>query len=104
MDNKHLTENFEKAAVERSESHAELTYEILDLNKRITTVEQSIADNTKLTAESAQGTAEILSIFKSVKGGFAVMGWLGTFAKWVASIVAVFAAIYAFVQNIRGMK
>lgn len=69
---------------------------------RMTAVEQGMKENTKITAEIAEGTTELLDLFKSVKGGFKVMGWLGNFAKWVAGIAAAFAAVYAYVQSIRG--
>lgn len=64
----------------------------------------AVKDNTTITTTIAEGTAEILGIFKSAKGGVQVLGWLGTFAKWAAGIVGLFVAIYAFVQNVRGQR
>lgn len=72
------------------------------LEGRMTAVEQGVKENTVLTSGIAEGTTELLDLFKSVKGGFKVMGWLGNFAKWVAGIAAAFAAVYAYVQSIRG--
>jgi hypothetical protein len=83
---------------------ADVTRRLSALEGRMTNVEQGVKENTTLTTGIAEGTAELLDLFKSVKGGFTVMGWIGQAAKWVASLLAVFAAIYAFVQNIRGMK
>lgn len=83
-------------------STAEVLRRFQVLEARMSDVEKGVQDNTKITTGVANDTAEMLDIVKSVKGGFKVMGWLGTFAKWVAGIVAAFAAIYAFVQNIRG--
>ena len=72
------------------------------LEGRMTSVEKGVDKNTEITTGIADNTSELLDLFKSVKGGFKVMGWLGSFAKWFAGIAAAFAAIYAFVQNIKG--
>lgn len=104
MSDKHVDEGFAQAKSEMADAHAEINSELSHLRSRMEAVEAGIADNTKLTAENVQSTAEILSIFKSVKGGFVVMGWLGTFAKWVAGVVAIFAALYTFIENFKGLK
>lgn len=81
---------------------AEAMRRLSALEGRMTTVEKSVDKNTEITTGIAGNTSELLDLFKSVKGGFKVMGWLGSFAKWVAAILAAFAAIYAFVQNLKG--
>lgn len=86
----------------RSTSMAEVLHRFEALEGRTTGVEKAVAENTKITASAASDTTELLDLFKSVKGGFKVMSWLGGFAKWVAAIGAMFAALYAFIQNIKG--
>ena len=83
-------------------SSAEARRRFESLEDRMSGVEKGVTDNTAITAGIAGDTTELLDLIKSVKGGFKVMGWLGSFAKWFAGIAAAFAAIYAFVQNIRG--
>ena len=75
---------------------------VTNVEKGVEKVEKGVAENTKLTTGIAEGTTELLDLFKSVKGGFKVMGWLGHFAKWIAGIAAAIAAIYAYVQSLRG--
>ena len=81
---------------------AEAMRRFVAIEGRMTAVEKGVDKNTEITTSIAGDTAELLDLFKSVKGGFKVMAWLGSFAKWVAAILAAFAAIYAFVQNIKG--
>ena len=73
-----------------------------DNQRRFKELEDALIVNTELTKKQASDTADLLDLFNSVKGGFKVLGWIGGFAKWVAALVACFAAIYAFVQNVRG--
>lgn len=73
-----------------------------DRQQRLQSLEAAMSANAVATERLAGDTKELLDLFHSVKGGFKVMGWLGGFAKWVAGIAAAFAAIYAFVQNLRG--
>ena len=83
-------------------SSAEITRRFIDIESRVAAVEKGVNENTTLTEGIAEGTHELLDLFKSVKGGFKVMGWLGNFAKWFAGIAAAIAAVYAYVQSLRG--
>ena len=47
-------------------------------------------------------TQELLDLFRAARGGLKVMGWVGGLLKWTAAIAASCAAIYAFIQNLRG--
>ena len=47
-------------------------------------------------------TQELLDLFRAARGGLKVMGWMGGLLKWTAALVASCAAIYAFIQNMRG--
>jgi len=78
--------------------------DIEGLKVRVAALEYSMHANTEITLAAKGDTAELLELFRSVRGGFKVMGWLGNFAKWVVALAAMFAAIYAFVQNVRGIK
>lgn len=59
-----------------------------DFNDRLTAVE------TKLDANNL-ATAEILALVGTFKGGMQFLGWMGVAAKWIASVGAAVAAIYA---------
>ena len=92
------------------EAQDDRTSSLVKVSRRFEAIENeqlilktAVENNTKLTAGIAGDTAELLDLFRSVKGGFKVLSWLGNFAKWVAAILAAFAAIYAFVHNIKGV-
>ena len=51
---------------------------------RMDRIEDELRKNTAMTADSQSGIAELLGIFNSIKGGFKVLGWLGTAFKWIA--------------------
>ena len=57
--------------------------------------QQRLGRMTETLGENTAMTSELLDIFKAVKGGFKVLGWLGTAAKWVGGICAAIAAAYA---------
>jgi hypothetical protein len=54
---------------------------------RMTTIETKLADTQSVTHE----VRDLLTAFK---GGFKVLGWLGTGAKWVGGIATACVAIY----------
>lgn len=72
------------------------------LERSVQQVSEGLEQNTIITNGIKLSMDEGIEILNALKGGLKVMGWLGKFAKWVAAIAAGFAAIYAFVQNIRG--
>lgn len=69
---------------------------------KVAGIEQQLADNTELTAQVKQNTADIVQAWQSVRGGLKVLGWLGLVAKWVtiiaAAVSAVAAAAYAIMH------
>ena len=75
---------------------------MLALKTRVTAIEMALRTNTQITTTIGQDTSELLEMFRSLKGGFKVMGWLGSFAKWVAAIGTAIAALYALIQSARG--
>ena len=72
------------------------------LNERVTTIERAVHENTKITAAIATDTSELLELFRAAKGGFKVVGWMGSFVKWMAAFGAALAALYAAIQQARG--
>lgn len=72
------------------------------LNERVTTIEKAVKENTKITASIATDTSELLELFRAAKGGFKVVGWVGSFVKWTAAIGAAVVAVYVAIQQARG--
>lgn len=72
------------------------------LEQAVAQITEGLQANSAVTNEIKADTAEMVEMWRAAKGGIKVLGWLGRFAKWFAAIAAAFAAIYAFVQNIRG--
>jgi hypothetical protein len=99
-----VTQLLHDASDKSDETSASLDKRMLKMENRVSALEVSVSHNTTLTTQISNDTREILDLFLSVKGGFRVMGWLGALAKWSAGFVTIFAAIYAFVQNLKGFK
>ncbi len=53
---------------------------------------RAIRETVQKNAETAQ---EVLDLFTALKGGFRVLGWLGTAAKGIAGLAAAAAALWA---------
>jgi hypothetical protein len=75
-----------------------------DNQRRFKSLEDKLDANTFATEKIATDTADLIDLLNTVKGGLKVLGWIGGFAKWVTGLTAMFAALYAFVQNIRGKQ
>lgn len=99
--NDKISDLLHEAQDDRAVSRVEFLSRFEALEGRTTGVEKAVEANTRITSGVAGDTTELLDLFRSVKGGFKVLSWLGNFAKWVAAILAAFAAIYAFVHNIK---
>ena len=97
-----LSDLLHDAQDDRAVSMAKVSRRFEALESEQLILKKAVENNTKITSGIAGDTSELLDLFKSVKGGFKVLSWLGSFAKWVAAILAAFAAIYAFVHNIKG--
>jgi uncharacterized protein YoxC len=72
------------------------------MDRRVNSVEANLQANTDMTAKIALGTGQVILIFESMKSGVKVLGWIGIAAKWVGGIVGAIAAIYAFIQTLKG--
>ncbi len=101
------------ALVGEANERAQLQRQLNDLQNRVGSVETAVdalgdevRDNTKLTKDIHENTKEMLGIFQTAKGGFKVVGWFGTALKWtggaVGGLAAIWAAIWAIVQNVKG--
>ena len=99
-------ERIELQLAEASDKQDKAEYKLAEdlsvLQERIASVERSLLHNTHITNIISSDTSELLEIFRSVRGGFKVMGWLGVVAKWVAAMAAAVAGIYALIQSMRG--
>lgn len=100
--NDKISDLLQDAQDDRSVSMAEVSRRFEAIEGEQMVLKKAVENNIKITSGIAGDTSELLDLFKSVKGGFKVMAWLGSFAKWVAAILAAFAAIYAYVQSLRG--
>lgn len=69
------------------------------LSQRIDKLEASMSENTTLTYGIKADTSEFLEVFRAVRGGFKVLGWLGNIAKWVAGLAAAIAGLYFAMQR-----
>ncbi len=63
------------------------------INTRMTAIEQTLGRNTDMTSE-------LLDVISAVRGGFKVLGWLGTGAKWIGGIAAAATAIWVLIYMI----
>ena len=70
-----------------------------DNQRRFIEIEKKIDANTKLTERSVADAAEFLEIFRAVRGGFKVLGWLGNLAKWAAGLSAALLGAYYAIKN-----
>lgn len=59
---------------------------------------RAIRDTVQKNAETAR---EVLDLFSTLKGGFRVIGWLGTAAKGLAGLAAAAAALWAAYTQFR---
>ena len=57
-------------------------------------MEESLAANTATTAEIKADTSEMVDMFRSAKGAFKVLNWLGNLAKPVGALIAMCVAIW----------
>lgn len=89
-----LTTATEERAASSTELHA--------LGERVTSVEEALASNTKLTKAAGEDTRELLALFIAAKGGFKVMGWLGEGLKWLGIVATAVAAIWAATHSGKG--
>lgn len=76
-------------------SHSELRERVDSLT---TTVNEHSVIINKMS-QTQKDVREMLEVFTSVKGGMVVLGWLGTFAKWVWPIIAIGIAVWIYIKT-----
>lgn len=101
-DSKAIERQFADVSAQRSDAAETHGRDLAALQTRMRAVEISIDTNTKLTASIGADTSELLDMFRAAKGFFKFAGWVGNAVKWTAGLAAAFAALYAFVKNIKG--
>jgi hypothetical protein len=72
-----------------------------ELRDRVGRLEQGLAENTATTKRIESDTAEMLDMFRSAKGGFKVLGYVGSILKWAAAFAASITALWL---SLKGMK
>lgn len=72
-------------------------------DRRFDQLDAEIAENTRLTRESAADLAAIRDVLTAVRGGLRVLGWVGAGMKWLGVIatagVAIYTAVYALTHG-----
>lgn len=66
-----------------------------DFNARLIVIEKRGTEMAVKLDENTAATKEVLQLVSTFKGGMQFLGWLGIGAKWIASIAAAIAAMYA---------
>lgn len=97
-----ITRMLNDETMARHEMGDDMRRDMRALQIRVSALERGVKENTELTETVSVDTKELLDLFRAAKGGFRVVGWLGTFAKWVAGIVAGGATVYVAWQKLRG--
>lgn len=72
------------------------------IESRMDALDAALKGNTAATLEGNRDVRELLEIFQAVRGGFKVLGWLGTAAKWIAAVVGAAGALWAVWHNATG--
>lgn len=88
--NEAITDMLTTANEERSASNSGLRA----LHNRVSSIEDALKSNTKLTQAMVEDTRELLELFRAAKGGLKVVGWLGEGLKWAGIIAAALTSIW----------
>jgi hypothetical protein len=82
-------------------SDAEVTSGLGELRDRVGRLEVGLAENTAATRRieasalrNELDTSEMLDLFRSARGGFKVLGHVGSLIKWAAAVGASLVALY----------
>lgn len=66
----------------------------ISISERMDLMDAEIKRNIAATNVNTALAQEILELFSAVKGGFRVLGWLGTGAKWLGGIAGAGVALW----------
>lgn len=75
-------------------SDPEVTSGLGELRDRVGRLEKGLADNSAATARVEENTSEMVEMFRSAKGGFRVLGYIGSVLKWATAVAASLLAIW----------
>jgi len=82
-------------------SEIEVTSGLGELRDRVGRLETGLAENTAATKRieasalrNESDTMEMLDMFRSARGGFKVLGLLGSILKWAVAVGASITALY----------
>lgn len=73
-----------------------------DGDKRMSSIESALTENTEATKRIEANTADLLDFFAAAKGAFKVLGWIGKLAKPISYVAAAGAAVIGFWAAIKG--
>ena len=73
-------------------------------DERMSRIEAELRVATQTVESVKADTGEIVEAFGAMKGAFKVLGWIGAFARPVAGIVALAAALWGLWSAVRGIK
>lgn len=71
---------------------------------RMSRIEAELRVATQTVDAVKADTSEIVEAFDAMKGAFKVLNWIGSFARPVAGIVALAAALWGLWSAVRGIK
>lgn len=71
---------------------------------RMTRIEGSIEENTRVTQTLATNTAEIVEFFAAMKGALKVLNWIGKLARPLTAIAVLVASLMGIWAAMRGHK
>jgi hypothetical protein len=80
----------------------EVTSGLGELRDRVGRLEQGLAENTATTKRIESDTSEMLELFRSAKGGFKVLGHIGSVLKWAVGFAAAITTIWFTIKGGRG--
>lgn len=69
---------------------------------RMKRIEAELAVVTTAIESIKSDTSELLQVLDAMKGAFRVLDWLGRFARPLAAIVALAAALWGLVTTVKG--
>lgn len=73
----------------------------LQLKAKVDIISQDLKTNTEATSRVEKNTSEIVQAFNALKGGLAVLGWLGSAGKTLLWLGVPFAAAATWWDHIK---
>ena len=102
-----ITDLLTAANTDRHETNADLRKDIHALQIRVSSVEDAVEVNTRLTEGINSDTKEILGVFASWKGAMSALDMIGKLARplsYIAALGAAIAGMYAAFKTGQGPR